>query len=211
MGRLGPAVAWKPLGSDDNPFLESRSLDRDAGAGQPILISLRNFCEIVTLPLRVSSFPSLGYLTGSKNPFSYRYGDQKPPWGKWRWPLAIPPWLSMILSISTTRITTSYHGRLSLGGEGSDMLGHGNMTKHRSNCHNWPVADRKKFRFIFLTIVFNALIPNTLLSWLSDEQKCIFSHLKSADFETVCDWSMSLWRNNLDISWCDNLVITLMT
>ena len=33
-----------------------------------------------------------------------------------------------------------------------------------------------------------------------------FSHLKSADFETVCDWSTSSWRNNLDTSWCNNLV-----
>ena len=32
----------------------------------------------------------------------------------------------------------------------------------------------KKFRFIFKTIVFNALIPNILLSRLSDEQKFIF-------------------------------------
>ena len=51
----------------------------------------------------------------------------------------------------------------------------------------------------FKTIVFNAMIPNILLSRLFDEQKCIFSHLKSADFETVCDWSISPWRNNLDI------------
>ena len=35
------------------------------------------------------------------------------------------------------------------------------------------------------------------------------SHLKSADFETVCDWSISPWRNNLDIPWFNNLVITL--
>ena len=49
----------------------------------------------------------------------------------------------------------------------------------------------KKFRFIFKTIAFNALIPNNLLSRLSDEQNAFFSHLKSADFETGCDWSMS--------------------
>ena len=70
---------------------------------------------------------------------------------------------------------------------------------------------KKSFVLFFKTIVFNALIPNILLSRLSDEQKCIFSHLKSADFETVCDWSTSPWRNNLDIPWCFNLVITLMT
>ena len=33
-----------------------------------------------------------------------------------------------------------------------------------------------------------------------------FSHLKSADFETFCDWSTSWWRNNLDTPWCNNLV-----
>ena len=33
-----------------------------------------------------------------------------------------------------------------------------------------------------------------------------FSHLKSADFETFCDWSTSSWRNNLDTPWCNNLV-----
>ena len=72
---------------------------------------------------------------------------------------------------------------------------------------NWPVAGRKKSFVLFLkTIVFNALIPNILLSRLSDEQKCIFSHLKPADFETVCDWSTSSWRNNLDTPWCNNLV-----
>ena len=49
----------------------------------------------------------------------------------------------------------------------------------------------KTFVLFFETIVFNALIPNILLSRLFDEQKCIFSHLKSADFETVCDWSTS--------------------
>ena len=69
----------------------------------------------------------------------------------------------------------------------------------------------KSFVLFFKTIVFNALIPNILLSWLSDEQKYIFSHLKSADFETVCDWSTSPWRNNLDIPWCNNLVMNLMT
>ena len=73
--------------------------------------------------------------------------------------------------------------------------------------NNWPVAGRKKVSFYFFkTIVFNALIPNILLSRLSDEQKCIFSHLKSADFETFCDWSTSSWRNNLDTPWCNNLV-----
>ena len=55
----------------------------------------------------------------------------------------------------------------------------------------------------FKTIVFNALIPNILLSRLSDEQKMHFSHLKPADFETVYDWSISPWRNNLDIPWCN--------
>ena len=64
----------------------------------------------------------------------------------------------------------------------------------------------KSFVLFFKTIVFNALIPNILLSRLSDEQKCIFSHLKSVDFETVCDWSTSSWRNNLDTPWCNNLV-----
>ena len=49
----------------------------------------------------------------------------------------------------------------------------------------------KSFVLFLKTIVFNALIPNILPSRLSDEQKCIFSHLKSADFETVCDWSTS--------------------
>ena len=33
-----------------------------------------------------------------------------------------------------------------------------------------------------------------------------FSHLKSADFETFCDWSTSPWRNNLDAPRCNNLV-----
>ena len=51
----------------------------------------------------------------------------------------------------------------------------------------------KGFVLFLKTIVFNALIPNILLSRLSDEQKCIFSHLMSADFETVCDWSTSPW------------------
>ena len=83
---------------------------------------------------------------------------------------------------------------------------------HSLALHNWPFAGRKKFRFIFFkTIVFNALIQNILLSRLSDEQKCIFSHLNSADFETVRDLSTSPWRNNLDIPWCNSLVITLMT
>ena len=65
----------------------------------------------------------------------------------------------------------------------------------------------KSFVLFFKTIVFNALIPNILLSRLSDEQKCIFFRI----FETVYDWSISPWRNNLDIPWCNNLVITLMT
>ena len=33
---------------------------------------------------------------------------------------------------------------------------------------------KKSFVLFSKTIVFNALIPNILLSWLSDEQKCIF-------------------------------------
>ena len=36
-------------------------------------------------------------------------------------------------------------------------------------------------------------------------KNAFLSHLKSADFETVCDWSTSPWRNNLDIPWCNNL------
>ena len=65
---------------------------------------------------------------------------------------------------------------------------------------------KKSFVLFLKTIVFNALIPNILLSRLSDEQKCIFLHLKSADFETSCDWPTSSWRNNLDTPWCNNLV-----
>ena len=37
-------------------------------------------------------------------------------------------------------------------------------------------------------------------------KNAFFPHLKSADFETVCDWSTSSWRNNLDTPWCNNLV-----
>ena len=33
-----------------------------------------------------------------------------------------------------------------------------------------------------------------------------FSHLKSADSETCCDWSTSSWRNNLNTPWYNNLV-----
>ena len=36
--------------------------------------------------------------------------------------------------------------------------------------------------------------------------KNAFFHLKSADFETVCNWSTSSWRNNLGIPWCNNIV-----
>ena len=73
------------------------------------------------------------------------------------------------------------------------------------------LQDEKKKCFVlfFKTIVFNALIPKILLSRLSDEQKYIFSHLKSADFETVCDWSISPWRNILAIPWCNHRDIYL--
>ena len=37
-------------------------------------------------------------------------------------------------------------------------------------------------------------------------KNAFFSHLKSADFETFCDWSTSSWRNNLDTPWCNSLV-----
>ena len=37
-------------------------------------------------------------------------------------------------------------------------------------------------------------------------KNAFFSHLKSADFKTFCDWSTSPWRNNLDTPWCNNLV-----
>ena len=37
-------------------------------------------------------------------------------------------------------------------------------------------------------------------------KNAFYSHLKSADFETFCDWSTSSWRNNLDTPWCNNLV-----
>ena len=37
-------------------------------------------------------------------------------------------------------------------------------------------------------------------------KNAFLSHLKSADFEKVCDWSTSSWRNNLGIPWCNNLV-----
>ena len=37
-------------------------------------------------------------------------------------------------------------------------------------------------------------------------KNAFFSHLKSADFETFCDWSTSSWRNNLDTPWCNNFV-----
>ena len=40
----------------------------------------------------------------------------------------------------------------------------------------------KSFVLFFKTIVFNALIPNILLSRLSDEQKCIFFASKVGRF-----------------------------
>ena len=36
-------------------------------------------------------------------------------------------------------------------------------------------------------------------------KNAFFSHLKSADFETFCDWSTSSWRNNFYTPWCNNL------
>ena len=77
---------------------------------------------------------------------------------------------------------------------------------HPRNVQLTSCRSKKVSFYFFKTIVFNALIPNILLSRLSDEQKCIFSHLKSVDFETFCDWSTSSWRNNLDTPWCNNLV-----
>ena len=60
---------------------------------------------------------------------------------------------------------------------------------------------------------FQSAIPNRI--WVIDEKppgggpkgpSPIRSRVKSADFETFCDWSTSSWRNNLDTPWCNNLV-----